>query len=199
MNKNKFMKILSDNLSPLSKEERENALRYYEEFFEECESEEKALEELGDPYIIAQQILSESGAVTSYQPDENTHKNNSNSKKSGSDIVWLILVLILTFPLWVGIAGGLFGILIAVIAIIFALVVSFVSAGGALLVSGTLMLFSSVPVGLGLIGLGFVSTGLLFLLVIPVSKGLWKGIVWLLNLIVKPFNKLFNRNKKEEV
>ena len=59
MNKNKFMKILSDNLSPLSKEERENALRYYEEFFEECESEEKALEELGDPYIIAQQILSE--------------------------------------------------------------------------------------------------------------------------------------------
>ena len=60
MNKNEYLKILRENLTALSDDERENALSYYEEFFNDLESDEQAISALGSPETVAEQILRES-------------------------------------------------------------------------------------------------------------------------------------------
>ena len=58
MNRADYMAALRRALSVLPEEERANALRYYEEYFDDAgpENEAKAIEELGEPAKVAAQI-----------------------------------------------------------------------------------------------------------------------------------------------
>ena len=58
MNRELFMKDLARFLSDLPAEEREQALKYYEDYFEDAggENEQKVIEELGSPVDVAKQI-----------------------------------------------------------------------------------------------------------------------------------------------
>lgn len=55
MNREEFMRQLSSLLQDLSQEEREKALRYYEEYFEDAgpENEQNVIEALGNPARVA--------------------------------------------------------------------------------------------------------------------------------------------------
>jgi len=59
MNKKKFLKKLTRLLRRLPEEEREAALRYYREYFDEAgnENEQRVIEELGSPEKVAEEIL----------------------------------------------------------------------------------------------------------------------------------------------
>lgn len=59
MNKKKFLKKLERLLRRLPEEEREAALRYYREYFDEAgiENEQRVIEELGSPEKVAEEIL----------------------------------------------------------------------------------------------------------------------------------------------
>lgn len=61
MNRNEFMDVLKNKLNKLPKEEFENAIKYYEEYFDEAgsENENKVIEELGSPYAVSSQIIAE--------------------------------------------------------------------------------------------------------------------------------------------
>lgn len=48
MSREEFLRALREGLSPLSQEERDAAVRYYEEFLDEAQDEGVAIEELGD-------------------------------------------------------------------------------------------------------------------------------------------------------
>lgn len=60
MNRELFMRDLARFLSDLPAEEREQALNYYEDYFEDAgpENEQKVIEELGSPVDVAKQIKS---------------------------------------------------------------------------------------------------------------------------------------------
>lgn len=62
MNRVEFIKQLADCLSALSEDEREAALSYYEEFFDDAgpENEQSVIKNLGSPKEIAEQIMSDS-------------------------------------------------------------------------------------------------------------------------------------------
>lgn len=49
MTRAKFMKTLKLKLKPLPLEERDSAIEFYEEYFNDAESEEIALRKLGNP------------------------------------------------------------------------------------------------------------------------------------------------------
>ena len=49
MTRNEFLTALRGRLSALPKEEQDAALKYYEEYFDEAESEEDAARQLGSP------------------------------------------------------------------------------------------------------------------------------------------------------
>ena len=59
MTRNEFLTALRGRLSALPKEEQDAALKYYEEYFDEAESEEEAARQLGSPDSIAEKILAD--------------------------------------------------------------------------------------------------------------------------------------------
>ena len=131
MSRKEFMEELQVLLGELPVEEREEALRYYESYFEEAgaDQEQVVLEELGSAGRIATQILRDyrmengGGMYTEqgYRENENgkqspvkytgeeqkTESSQSSgitiTKKglSGGGLVIAILIAILTFPIWI--------------------------------------------------------------------------------------------------
>lgn len=194
MNRQEFIKILNDSLSSMPADERENAVNYYEEFLNEAEDDEAAISKLGDPKSIAQQIIRESG--TSGEAPKQTGNVGEVMKEKMKDpmnLTLLILVVIFSAPLWMGLLGAAFGIVVAAIAVCCSLVFATGAVGIACAAAGLYMLTVAAPVGLILIGVGLVSLSLMTLLFIPLCKLCWKGIVTAVKAISELFSKLFNR------
>ncbi len=98
MNKEIFLRDLRRFLSDLPQEEREQAMKYYEDYFEDAgpDKEWQVIEELGSPVDIARQIKStgqetieygqgtdfhKSSAYPDVYSEDNTENNNADSKK----------------------------------------------------------------------------------------------------------------------
>ena len=81
MNRTDFMKELRAGIVKLPYQEAEAALEYYEEYFEEAgaENEERVLEELGDPRVIAKQIMEDFHNREAENGNEFTAKESENS------------------------------------------------------------------------------------------------------------------------
>lgn len=257
MDKYDFIKRLDNALSPLSEPERESALRYYKELFEDTENETELIEHLGSPEKIAENIIRESGMISNQETESGNFKNTSDSdipqwkkilnritqdkalliitgifliilitsleefiiplsiigaivaivfilknngdkKKSssgntqgdaeekfnipenkgfceksrdGKDLLLIILIIILTSPVWIGLVVGLFGILVGIIAAVFSVTIAFGAVGIALFLAGCSVLFSpAFAVGILLIGLGLLFTGLVIIAFIPLCE-----------------------------
>ncbi len=66
-------------------------------------------------------------------------QKNAGSQPN-SNRMWLIILIIVTFPIWIGILGGLFGLVAGAAGVLFAAVVS----GFALAISGAVCFFASM-------------------------------------------------------
>ena len=79
MNRADYMAALRRALSVLPEEERANALRYYEEYFDDAgpENEAKAIEELGEPAKVAAQILADYRELTAVPPSRSDCRSYS--------------------------------------------------------------------------------------------------------------------------
>ena len=89
MTKQLFLNELAAALHSLPREERYRTLGYYDELIddrmEDGQSEEDAVASLGEPQQVAREILGEE------EPAPSTSKGRR---------VWLIVLLVLGFPLW---------------------------------------------------------------------------------------------------
>ena len=276
MDKYDFIKRLDNALSPLSETERESALRYYKELFEDAENESELIEHLGSPEKIAENIIRESGMIKNRDKESENFKNTSDSdipewkkilnkitqdkvlliitaiflivlitsleefiiplsiigavvavvfilknnggkKKSSSDeenfsipenkgfceksrdgkeLLLIILLIILTSPIWIGLVAGLFGILVGLIATVFALAFVFGAVGIALFLSGCSVLFSpAFAVGILLIGTGLIFTGLLIVAFIPLCGLVLKLCKWLFTGSVSLMRSVFYKRE----
>ena len=109
---------------------------------------------------------------------------------SGGMIALIVILAVLTFPIWIGLVAGLFGIVVGIFAALFGIFAAFLSVGVvlvvvsiALLIAGIALLFSMPLGGLCVIGTSFIlfALGLVFiwlmvLIVATVIPALVKGI-----------------------
>lgn len=222
MNRVVFMKQLESLLQNVSPTEREEALQYYNNYFDDAgeENEQEVIEALGNPATIADNIrrdLYGSGntsyqntaenprAVTQYQANTASSGQAAQEENKGlsAGVITLIVVLVvLSSPLWIGLAGGLLGLLGGVAALLFGLIVGFGAAFVSLIavmvvlvVVGLMCIVTSPLTGVALIGGGFVcgAIGILFLMLTVALCGIvlpaiCKGIVYVCR-------KLFGKKK----
>lgn len=75
MNRYDYLTELTAYLSPLSKEEKQNALDYFMEYFDDCGNDDQAIQQLGNPKDAAREILNNAGLEL---PDKDeAEKDNS--------------------------------------------------------------------------------------------------------------------------
>ena len=202
MNRTEFMSALEKRLSPLSKEDRDDALRYYDELFDEAGpiEEQNILDGLDDPDTIARQILSDNGVAPDGRPEFMIDDVITPSKGAGTPpppkstvqqlkedfsgmnrntkILLIVALLIVTSPVWGGILSGVLGLIFGLIGIIFGLVVAFSGAAVGLVVSGIIYLFKIPPIGLCILGIGLIVVALDILVIYPMLK-------WAIGLMIR--------------
>ncbi|MDO5521586.1 MAG: DUF1700 domain-containing protein [bacterium] len=251
MSKEQFLNRLEQLLYDIPKEEKEEALRYYQDYFEDAVDvdEEKLIKEIGTPEKVARQIkvnlynkaskdagvYTETGYSNAFYEDEkeeidligkqqnqqndqqaysngtyqntgygnagydNTEYSNQRTKRSSSDIL-LIIILVLTCPIWGGVG---FSVVIGLAATVFGLTVGFGAAflglmigGVVLVVTGVAQLFVNPLAGMLLIGCGFILLALAIcffsiaaLIVTKLIPAIVKGIQYV-------WRRLFGRRER---
>ena len=159
MNQQEFVARLEELLDDISPEERKEALDYYRNYFEDAgiENEQRVIKELESPEKLAQTIkegLQENvtEVVTVEQPKaeaptmevrETEMPKSANApveqkQDNTALIVTLVVVLVVTSPVWIGFLGAVGGICIGIIGAMFGLTV-----GG--LIGGVACIGVSIP------------------------------------------------------
>ncbi len=160
MNRKEFMERLAKLLWNISDSEREEALQYYNDYFDDAgiENESRVIEELGSPEQVAQKIkagLSDAASEFSEQGYQDTRFRDSKEvisreqaqqerreepkAQAGTDIWKAIAIVLLcvlaapiVLPVGFAIVMTVFSVVVAIAAVCFGIVV----AGFAVLISG---------------------------------------------------------------
>ncbi|MBN7774284.1 HAAS signaling domain-containing protein [Clostridium aminobutyricum] len=173
MNRQEFIKKLQFELSKLPKDEVQNVIDYYNEYFDEAgpENEEAVLREFGNPSRIATQIKADFAVK---QLSDKKSGSRQEGRKGVSAIWWIILG-IFTAPvaLPLAIAGGLFA--LAMLLTVGSILLAALFCLGAFFVSGIIafvigfsILFVNFVNGLFAIGTGMALIGVTALLAVAV-------------------------------
>ncbi len=201
MNREEFLSQLERLLYDIPAQEREEALEYYNGYFDDAgeEKEAEVIQELGSPGKVAAIIkadLSENaeeyGEYTEqgYQDirfdekdmlkesnphrEENRYGQHTQKKRSGLTWGLVIVLVILTSPIWAGGGLGILGTLVGLIVGIVGIIIAIGVGGTALLIAGLIAvvlafinLLSSPAVFLIVAGGGMVAVaiGILVLMV----------------------------------
>lgn len=215
MTKLEFMKELESLLLDVPLEEREEALQYYRDYFEDAgeDREEDIMKELGGPARIAAIIKADLNSDSAdrenrgYFTEKGYHDNlyseakyeiigaggkaqedttgngqksgngdgtNSNQQSQGqysqqtgsNNTTLVVLIAILSFPIWFPLLGGIFGVVIGIAGALFGLIVGLGAAGIAMIITGVALFISgmielTVPfIGLLCCGGGLIIFGL---------------------------------------
>ena len=160
MTKVEYLAKLDKYLRKLPKEDYQEAMDYFSEYFEEAgpENEAQVIAELGTPKEAARDIISR-------LLDEKII-DQEKTPKSIVSMVWLAILAILSAPVTLPLALFLFLAVITILALGVAAIAVVLSLGVAFLTSGIYMLFDSwsylnisfsataLSFGLGLLALG---------------------------------------------
>lgn len=214
---NEFLKDLEELLQDVSVEERESALLYYENYFQDAgpERAEEVIRELGSPGKVANIIIEElkdgesyntsyynddysSGAPIDIEVQDKESKTDAGNTKN--NIALLILLILLAIPIGLPILLAICGVLIGIVSGLFGIFIAILISAIAFLLSGVVMILlgitnlfimppnGAIMSGGGLLLLGLGSLGMILSILI-VSKMIPAIFVGTINL----FNKLFNK------
>lgn len=213
MNKEEYLNILRTELSRLPREERDNVMEYYTEYFDEA-GEDKVSDvimELGSPYELAAKIMREntksdgedgggsapnassgfaenSGGVNFTEPYTDYEKKNSNMA------LW-IMAGVLGFPLWITIGALAFALIVTVGALIFA----FNVAGAVMAFVGVVCCIIALVQTIWIGATGLMVAGMMLivagvgLLLLMASYGLCRAV----GAVIKAIKRIFNRKEGE--
>lgn len=184
----------------------EDAMSFYGDMI--MDSSEEDFLRLGSVEQLGSQILAEHGIFTgeqggfqmepAFMPGENRETNGGQNfadmeaQQRRNKMLIVTVVLAVTFPIWIGILSGGFGLFIGLFCALLALICVPVAVGVGLLISGVPVLFNAPPLGITMIGAAFVLFGLDGLVFIPLLKLLFRGIRKLIELGVNFIKGLFN-------
>lgn len=216
MNAYEYLNALRAALSALPDEERDNAMRYYEDYFLDAgpENEARVIEELGAPEAVAAAILNDYREVV---PGASPAKRK-RGKPSGGMPVWAVVLLGLlalcglpiAVPLGVGAVAVVIALLLCAVVLAFGGVLVAAAVPLALLVAGALVCvfaFFAIPHGIGSVlatlGAGLVSLALggllamvVFKLLMVFSEPLFRLLGRALNGLSKLVHDLLRKGKE---
>lgn len=186
MNKNDFIKDLSKRLKYLPKEDREDAIAYYTEYFDEMNpsADEDVTATIGQPKDVAREILSD-------VKDKHIGKQKEEKNvKNAATVTWLIILGFFSMPFTVPLGIVALVVILVLVIAIFVIVLAFAIAALAVAVAGIISLiaaFAGPSFGQGIMAIGI---GLL-LLGLGVLMGV--GTVYLAKAVLMLFGKIFRR------
>lgn len=199
MNRVDFMNQLESLLQNISPAEREEALQYYNEYFNDAgaENEQDVIEALGNPAKVAENIkrdLYGSGygdntyqrtpvgnrAVVEYKPTATELPKEENKLSTGM-IVLIVVLCVFASPIILGLASTVLGALVTFFAAWFSMILGFGAAAVTLIlvmlvffVVGIMCMPASPLVGVAMLGGGFICGGLgiLFMMLTVAMAGI---------------------------
>lgn len=217
MTRAEFMGTLKGRLKRLPQEEYENAVRYYEEYFEEVgpEGEQQACGDLSDPHAVADKILREfaqrnPGYDAGVGAHGTPHYGQSNHQPMGMGVEkpprrassswtpWAILLVATCFiwvPLLIALLAVAFALYITGAALAFAIglvFVIFLIVGAGLSLFSIYLFFVNPPTALCSLGVGLALFGLGLLLAAPLCS----FIGWMMRAMTQGIGNIF-RSLKE--
>lgn len=189
MNREEYLRQFKKNLVHISDSEKEEALRYYTEYFDEAgaENEQKVIEELGSPVILARKISAEAAikeidgnAQETVQPPEKRRHEGMGRN------LFTIILLLCSFPIWLPLAAVAAVLVFVVILVVFIAVFCTVAVGAAFALAGVVGVLAGVVSlvtrfidGITVAGAGMVLAGAGILLYLA-GKYLMKGMIALI-------------------
>lgn len=208
MTKQEFLEKLNTLLSDIPKTERDSAIQYYEEYFEEAGIGEADIipEDMERPEAIAKDIRA--GLDNEEQPwehyfEKEEHSTDNKQHMDSSKIVLLIILAVFTSPLWasvllsvagvgIGIVCTVFGIVVAIIA----LMASLLLAGITVTIVGAIKLLTVPIAGITVMGIGLILFGIGLLLLLLAIWSFSVVIPTMFRGIGKIFQRIFGRKEK---
>ena len=181
MNRVEFMETLSRLLQDIPEEDRIDALKYYNDYFDDAgsENEQNVIEELESPEKVAMKIKADREDTYQYYQgdtygeekdnkiyqDNGTYDYESQEKKPWTNkwlkLAMIIAIVVIGFPIVIPLGAGILaliaGIVIAVFCLFAAIVIGFaavVMVGVVLFAAGIGSLFANPGVGLAVLGAG---------------------------------------------
>jgi uncharacterized membrane protein len=203
MNRAEFIERLTACLGDVPQTEREEAIQYYNDYFDDAGAENEAgvIASLGTPEKLAKEIKAGLGLTDGSNAGNSTEQGGTQKKKlSGGMIALIVIAVILTSPVWVGILGGLFGLAVGIVALVFGILVAvfgvgfgFAVAGFLVFCAGVVSLFVAPISAVCLIGSGMVvfAIGLVFIWLLILLAGV--AFPRLIQGIGKLCGRLFHR------
>jgi len=179
MTRKQFMEELRDRLSRLPPNEREAALSYYEEYFDEAgaDREQDVIRELGNPASVASRILADYAVKAAREAPYNPRK--------GFSAFWAVLLAVFAAPLAIPAVIVIVCLMIGCLAAIIAIgagAVGLVIGGVGLFAGGFFGLFATPATALILFGAAFLLWGLgkvVFVIVGALISLLSQFVSWL--------------------
>jgi len=209
MTRNEYMEQLKRYLRRLPKEDYENAVEYFSEYFDEAgpENEQQMMKDLGDPKEAAREVLLnlleesvENGSAEEASRTETVKTFSEKAlpekkKRSPGKIILLAFLVICASPVSIALLIAGLAVLAAVVlviaAVIFSLAVTSIAtiAGGIMVVGfGATLVMRSLAAACMMVGGGFLlaGAGILFgVLTVYICKWCATGIGRLVNRLVR--------------
>ncbi len=186
MSKNEFISQLRINLNGLPKEEIENAVLYYNEYFDEAgeQNEDRVTKELGSPSNIASQI------IANYTI--NNSKTYPKSVKKGISNIFLAIGALfastVAIPFAIAIAAFAFALVLTIFSLVLAfgiITVTFSGVGVFLIGISITLILQDIATAILVMGVGFLLLGIGIISFIPVSSITKKGLGWIARFVSK--------------
>jgi uncharacterized membrane protein len=195
MNSKEYLAELESKLKILSEEDRNDALKFYGDYFYEAgpEKEQEVIKQLGSPVYVAAQI-----AARISEEQKNNKETKGISVRQDFKTLWLILLGILAAPFALPVLFAVIIILFVFLIITLSIIFALFSAGIGLLFGGIAEIFGAITgifagfaQALFLCGLGFVK----FAIGGFILLASWYCIKFALKTAVKLGNKLLKQEK----
>lgn len=221
MNRKIFMERLRELLRDIPSDEREEALAYYESYFDEAgaEREYEVIRELESPEKVAATIKEDLFENVQENPNalltgeatrnESAYEDRKKEKKHDktTKIILIVIIAILTFPLWIAVVAALFGILVGIFGALFGILVGIIAGTGAVLITGVVLfclgfggcITGNAAVGIFMMGVGLILLAVGILAVICIAWICVKLIPLLCKGIANLWNRVFHRRKEKAV
>lgn len=208
MNREEFLRQLEQLLRDIPESERREAMEYYQNYFEDAgpEREAEIIGELGSPYEVAESIkrdlFGENYAANDFIKKKAPQEEDGQAYRNKvTRNILIAVIVVLTFPFWIGIVAAAFGILVAAVACIFAFAVAFVAVVGAFFLMGFVMAgigIFKILTGFPAVGLVVLAIGMLMLAasILGLLAVVWLGVTlvpWMVRGVVKVCRKLFQK------
>ncbi len=205
MTRIEFISELSRKLNRLPKEELDNVLSYYDEVFLDAGvgNEAETAEKLGSIDDIVRQIYADNNIAPDGEPeyyvetpDNNSMANNTaNKNNQGTSFAIKLLIILLTFPIWLPVIGAVASIVLSIVVTFFAIAFAFLVTGIACIIIGIIELFNAPVIGIMTLGVGLILIGLFGLVAYPLLKVVFRGFRALFNKIISACHNFIEKRR----